>query len=385
MFLTNNNTDLNSYILYLKAICSLSKLFSESKIPYLYYRAAEYIYCKSFKAENLSRSDVAYDAKFNNVGIGIKTFVDKGTNTEKIAEFNKNSIFLRELSGLKLVEKLAELRNERINFANRTYNIDKAIYHCILRNEKGLSIFETDYKTIDINSISNIQERDASIYFQDKFNNYSFNYSKSTLYTKFITPSNALNIDINILEDPFDLIVNLFNQEFKSASIYEKQLENYVILPLYSTKEMKKEIKVVPIKSGLNQWNASGRKRDYGEVYIPVPKQIHKFYPDFFPPRDTTFKLHLPSGEVLNAKLCQENSKALMTNPNNALSDWLLRKVLKLKEGELLTYDILQLLNIDSVRISKINNQNFKIDFTKVDSYENFINVGKNDIDNSSN
>ncbi|WP_323807506.1 hypothetical protein [Moraxella catarrhalis] len=28
---------------------------------------------------------------------------------------------------------------------------------------------------------------------------------------------------------------------------------------------------------------------------------------------------------MLNAKVCQENSKALMTNPNSALADWLLR------------------------------------------------------------
>ena len=40
----------------------------------------------------------------------------------------------------------------------------------------------------------------------------------------------------------------------------------------------------------------------------------------------------IPTGEIFSAKLCQENSKALMTNPNKALSDWLLRKVLQLKE-----------------------------------------------------
>ena len=63
-----------------------------------------------------------------------------------------------------------------------------------------------------------------------------------------------------------------------------------------------------------------------------------------------------------------------LTNPNNALSDWLLRDVLKLKEGELLSYERLDILGIDSVRITKIDNLNFKIDFAKINSYEDFIN-----------
>jgi len=84
--------------------------------------------------------------------------------------------------------------------------------------------------------------------------------------------------------------------------------------------------------------------------------------------------LHVPTGEILNAKLCQENSKALMTNPNKALSDWLLRKVLKLKEYEILTYEKLKIIGIDSVRITKIDTENYKIDFAGIDNYDNFIN-----------
>lgn len=101
----------------------------------------------------------------------------------------------------------------------------------------------------------------------------------------------------------------------------------YVVLPLYG---IRNEEKFIFEKSGLNQWNASGRKRDIGEVYIPIPAELHKKYPDFFPKRDISFNLQVPTGEVFRAKFCQENSKALMTNPNWALSDWLLRKVLPL-------------------------------------------------------
>ncbi len=61
-----------------------------------------------------------------------------------------------------------------------------------------------------------------------------------------------------------------------------------------------------------------------------------------------------------------------MTNPNNALSRWLLRKVLKLQAKELLTYRHLNNLGIDSVIITKLHDKEFKIDFAKIDSYEEF-------------
>lgn len=62
-----------------------------------------------------------------------------------------------------------------------------------------------------------------------------------------------------------------------------------------------------------------------------------------------------------------------MTNPNKALSDWLLRKVLQLKEGELATMEKLDKLGFDSVLITKDENGNYKIDKAKLDSYKQFI------------
>jgi hypothetical protein len=125
-------------------------------------------------------------------------------------------------------------------------------------------------------------------------------------------------------------------------------------------------------RSGLNQWNANGRERSFGEIYIPIPVELHKKYPIFFPSRDEEFKLQIPTGEIFSAKLCQENSKALMTNPNKALSDWLLRKVLQLKEGELATMEKLDKLGFDSVIITKTDSQNFKIDIMKTNTYAKF-------------
>lgn len=94
MVLTNslNREQLGLYLKYIKAIASLSGLYSESEIPYLHYRAVENIFCKSFRAKNLSRLDIAYDAKLNSLGIGLKTFiVQNKTSREKISEFNTHS------------------------------------------------------------------------------------------------------------------------------------------------------------------------------------------------------------------------------------------------------------------------------------------------------
>lgn len=125
-----------NYLKLLSAISKLSKLFSESNVPLINYRSVENIFCKSFNAQNLSRSDTAFDAKFNSTGIGIKTFVinnSSNNKVEKIAEFNSLSHTLSKLNGLDLAIKLSEFRNERINFAKRLYNIENSIHHNLFR------------------------------------------------------------------------------------------------------------------------------------------------------------------------------------------------------------------------------------------------------------
>ncbi len=48
---------------FLEIVGCLSNLFSDSNVPYFYYRIAEKIFCRAFEAEDLSRSDVSADAK----------------------------------------------------------------------------------------------------------------------------------------------------------------------------------------------------------------------------------------------------------------------------------------------------------------------------------
>ena len=61
-----------------------------------------------------------------------------------------------------------------------------------------------------------------------------------------------------------------------------------------------------------------------------------------------------------------------MTNPNKALSDWLLRKVLQLEEGELATIEKLDKLGFDSVIIMKLDDGSFKIDIMKTNTFIEF-------------
>jgi hypothetical protein len=360
------------YVQLLQAVSQLSGLFSQSAVPYINYRVAENIFCRAFNANNLSRSDTAFDASLNKLGIGIKTFIISGSGSvEKVAEFNQLSTELARYTGKELALKLAGFRNERIELAKRTYGIDDSQYHVIGRSDGRLILFEDEYGSIDTENIQSIKSSNAGISFDDGKNHYGFNKSKSTLFKRFSVPDSAFLVDVEILSDPFDILLQMFNQQggFRRDPMLTKGVD-YVILPLYSVRGKTRQVQE---KSGLNQWNAGGRARDYGEVYIPIPMQIHHLAPDFFPGRDVEFELTVPTGETLRAKVCQDNSKALMTNPNKDLSQWLLRKVLKLKEGELATIKKLDKLGFDSVYVQKTGTRSYKIDIAKTGSYEGFL------------
>ena len=365
-------SDLNQYTSLLKAFTALTKLFSNSGHPYLEYRAMENIFCSSFHAINLAREDGAFDAKIGQCGYGLKTFGIKEKSLEKVAEFNKYSSVLRGIdSDEELAYKLGELRNERIITARNLHGLTSQIYHCVGRHENQLIVFESDYPLICLDNIREIKRKGASLTFRDGEHEYNFNFSKSVLLKQFSLSHSQIiqKVDVSILEDPYTAILSLF-ENFTAVSATQNDLDLFVILPLYSTRNSEKR---VPEKSGLNQWNAGGRARDLGEIYIPIPKKIHELFPGFFPNRDTPFNLKTPDGTTLIAKVCQDNSKALMTNPNNAMSDWLLRHVFELGEGDILDYDILLKKGYDSVRITKRDNLFFEITLSSIDEYERFI------------
>jgi hypothetical protein len=372
MFLELQNKEkIEYYKKMLAAVGSLSRLFSESDNPFIQYRVAENLFCKAFDAENLSRTDCSADASRDKIGFGIKTFLENNSATmQKVAEFNGEHISFKNLEGEEKIKKVSELRNDRIETTKRIFGLEGMIYHCVTRKKNKIIVYEIPMDLVDIENISNVVVNKNIISFKDGINEYSFNVTKSTLYKRFITSEPLLDFNVDILDDPFDSLEKFLHGEEESILNHGEPVEGeHIFLPLYSVSGGEKMVKE---KSGLNQWNAAGRQRDPNEVYIQIPAWIHKTYPGFFPARDTAFTLILPNGKEMIAKVCQDGSKALMSKHNADLGQWLLRDVLDLKERELLTYDKLQGIGLDSVVIYKNNDGRYDIDFTKLGSYESF-------------
>jgi len=368
-FENQSDEEKKRYEKLLQIICSLSRLSSDSDIPYLYYRMAENIFCKAFSAINLARSNISLDVKKENIGIGLKTFISKHSTLEKIAEFNKDKRLIdntpTEIEKIKMVSKL---RNKRLQISSNICNVKEndILYHCVLRAKDKLLICEQEMPYINMEHIDIISSKDNTILFNDGINDYMFNFSKSTLYKRFsLNP--IKEIPVKIYDDPYKALEECF-ETVRYVSETQNLIIDTIYLPLYSERGCKN----VPQRSGLNQWNAHGRPRKPNEVYIPIPKIVNIKFPDFFPTRDQEFMLGIPNGSFLRAKICQDDNKALMTNPNSALGEWLLRDVLGLRENELLTYAMLEEAGIDSVQIDKFSDETYVINFKALGAYEEF-------------
>lgn len=380
-----NYNSKKKYIELLKATGSFSRLFAESDDPFLHYRSMENIFCLAFSAENLSRSDVSVDAAKNRLGIGLKTFLHKNGKTfQKIAEFNKISYLFRNLSNLELIQKVSHIRNERLNVTKSIFDLDNLIYHFITREAGKMIIYEDIMSFIELKKVVIKSEKDNSVDFSDGNNEYRFLKSKNTLFMLFDTTKLEVldEIHINIKNNPYELLLNMNrtdNIELKygvaEKSTIESKLYEYndcIVLPLYSERS-----NIVEEKSGLNMWNAKGRPRNLNEVYIPIPKWIHKYKKGFFDYKDNdnrtnSFNVRLPNKKILKMKVTQQNGKALQSDPNKALGEWILREVLKLPPSTLVTKLKLDEIGIDSIKLTKINHQMYQIDFLQTGSFEKF-------------
>lgn len=380
-----------NYKKMLSIVGSLTQLFSESDCPYLAYRAHENIFCKYFEAENLARLDCSADAKKNRIGIGLKTWT--GQDDQKVAEFGKLRETFAGLAGLELVKKIAEYRNERIRVTKNLNGIDDMIYHIIKRVPGAMQVLECAFDYIDIDNISLITNRGNvnNTYFTDGRHTYHFSTSKNTLYMIFEDMELLDNFNVEIMDDPYTCLMNLMPGAItETVAEYTAPQpvvanENQICLRLYSTKP--NGTKYVAEKSGLNQWNGSRfvrrtgeyKPRDPNELYIPYPAEDRRNTVGFFPDRDTIFNLRLPDGSEIPAKICQDDGKAIMSNPNNLLGEWLLRNVFELQEGTLVTYEMLQRFGIDSVIFTKHGDLNYSVDFAEIGTYEQFYQIEEED------
>lgn len=400
----------DTYKYMLTLMGSLSKLFSDSDQPLLYYRVHENIFCKYFNANNLSREDCSADAAKGTIGIGLKTWVD--TDNQKVAEFGKLRPEFKGLSGIELINKISRFRNERIRVTKKMHGLNDMIYHIVKRIPHGMQIYESTFDCVDIDNIVLDENRgnENNIYFSDGKHKYHFSMSKNTLYMIFDDMQLLDEFDVEILEDPFEAL-KLLDEHRNRINNEEsnKKMQPQLCLRLYAVKS--DGTKYVPERSGLNQWNANGRKRDANELYIAYQTEDRERNLNFFPPRDTPFIIVLPDGSEIDAKVCQcaykkksiqdynklsdeekirENArektgKAIMSNPNKTLGKWLLRDVFELPEGTLVTYDMLKIFNVDSVLFTRISEKKYKIDFCALGTYEKMYNLQDPDAESNEN
>lgn len=214
---------------------SLSGLFSDSKVPNVNYRFVENAFCRFYGAENISREDCSFDAILNvnneNYGVGIKTFMTRCSDNgllankrEKIAEFNKKGRDLHDLDPLTLAKTVSAWRNERIISSMKKHDTSKMMYHCVIRfiDQDGSSAFtivNMPYLLVDLDNISLLKDeqyelfdtrRRTSVMFTDGMNEYSFVFSKNTMYQVF-RPSayDTIKKRIRIIEDPYFVLSNI--------------------------------------------------------------------------------------------------------------------------------------------------------------------------------
>lgn len=366
-----NNIQVSEYYRALINIAKLSKLFSENDSPFLNYRATENLFCRFLNAENVSRVDCSVDAIKNSVGVGIKTFLNASGNTfQKVAEFNSEAYKFRGKDSEEAINIVANMRNERINVTKRIYALKEVIYHCIVREKGKILIYECSMDLIDMDKIKITVSDKSSIRFNDGKNEYSLNISKSTLLKKFKTENILAELEVDILDDPYSSLSDIGQVSESKIKYYtNSKIKEYIILPLYSDRGERH----VPPKSGLNLRFASGRKRNENEVEFRIREEIKHITKSFFPPKDTSFSLNLPDGNVISAKVCQEGDKAIMSNPNSDLGKWILRRVLNIEGNNLVTYEYLEELGIDSVIIYKNNSNDYNIDFKELGAYDAFL------------
>jgi hypothetical protein len=420
----------DQYIELLQAVASLSRLFSDNKSPYIDPNFVERLFIHTASANDLSKKYNSFDAHLpaSKIGIGIKTFGIQNIHSikkEKIAELTQfaGKGAFNNLTQEEIALKASGIRNDRVKTDIAEYEIDisRSYYHCLLRLPAGAIIHEEPYSLIDISKITPVHPSKftpldkfpvgvGSPIFSDGKNIYSYSISKNVLYKRFdiSTGINSELIPLSITEDIFARILK-WHHELKHGNIWmpksvghkaliqfsldsiEKPGVDFVILPLYSTQN--KLIKKVAPKSGINQWNAGGRPRNFGEAYIPVPADIHNKYPKFFPEREVAFELLLPNGKTESAKICQDGGKALMTNPNDSLCEWLYKVIdpeysektwkERFLEKRPYTYEDLERVGKDSVKVRKLSTKKYSIEFVKLDAYDIFINEKEDYLEDS--
>lgn len=437
----------DEYKKFLQVYGSLSNLFRQKHgepIPYLDSKFQETIYARVFSSENVDIGNTPHDilSVFGSerIGIGLKTWMNSTPSYQKVMQLKryKDDIMAQEHNPYDMVYVISSIKNERMKSDYNRLGLDENsnIYHYITRDAGSLVIQECTYPLIELDKITNVNRTDSSITWTDGVKNYKFTFGDSQIWQYFGDSRDSTILDkitVEIMEDPFTFLVKAYESLGPSSSEMGRKIlskafmssgndtiafpldkdvsDNIVecFLPLYSFRS-----KEVEQKSGLNAWNAAPKSplnptpRPLNEVYIPIPREFHNKYPDFFVKNifefekmqseytgvkkfkpEIRFTLVLPNGREIPALVTQDQHKGLQSgsldekDPNtgkffgqSALGQWLLVDVLGLDERIPVTRDWLAKKGIDSVRLwhKKGDYRRIYIDVAPYNSFENFMN-----------
>jgi len=412
----------DEYVKFLQVYGALSNLFRQKQgdlIPYLDSKFQETVFTKIFNGKNVDIGNTPHDVLSvfgdQRIGIGLKTWMGSKPSFQKVMQIKRhqNDLIQYRNDPYSLAYKISEKKNEimKRDYDRLGLSEDKNIYHYVTRDKGIFTINECAYPLIDIDKLNNFRPTDSSLSWSDGSRDYKYTFGDSQIWQRF--DSNNYNtlilnkFDVKIIEDPFSFLLKAYFNLIEDSKVATTEIvEAYLPLYSYETKEVEE-------KSGLNAWNGAPKTkgsttlRPLNEVYIPVPIDFHKKYPNFFTKNileffktrkkhdgaknekpELRFYLQLPNGKRIPSLLTGDNMKNFQSGSNtehdengkrygqSALGQWLLVDVLGLKEREPVTREWLQKKGTDSIRLwrEKDDYKTINIDFAPVGSFEKFMN-----------
>ena len=411
------------YIKFLQVYGALTNLFRQKKgdlIPYLDSKFQETVFARAFKGQNVDIGNTPHDilSVFGNerIGIGLKTWMGSKPSFQKVMQLKRyqDEIIAFRDDNEGLAHKISEIRNDRIISDHERLGLSESnnIYHYVTRDKGRFTINECAYPLIDIKNLQDFNTSKTAFSWSDGNKDYKYTFGDSQIWQKFdVEKYQTLlltTFDVTIIDDPFSFLLKAYLEIIESHEIIDEDIVE-VYLPLYSYRS-----KEVEEKSGLNAWNSAPKTkgsnipRPLNEVYIPIPIEFHRKYPNFFindiipiiekrkslkgvknvPKPEVRFHLQLPNGKKIPALLTGDNMKNFESGSKteydengdkygqNALGQWLLVDVLGLKERKLVTLEWLHKKETDSVRLwrKKGDYTIINIDFAPIGAFEAFMN-----------
>ncbi len=113
-------------------------------------------------------------------------------------------------------------------------------------------------------------------------------------------------------------------------------------------------------QSGLNWGQRYGREPN--QAYIPIPSAVSQS--GFFPPRANHFTLITDDNESFDCVVAQDGDKAIHSTKNNSLLGRYFRKRLGVPLGEFVTRGHLQAYGRTDLKICKIDDETYFMDFS---------------------